>query len=66
MTRQEKLGKMFADAVMEAAHQTYNAPRGRKIIRTCIDILKERIDEIQPKKAEPNYRKARYGSQDNK
>ena len=60
-TRQEKLGIMFADAVIEAAHQTYNAPRGRKIVETCIKRLQERIEEIQPKKAKPSYKQARYG-----
>jgi hypothetical protein len=52
---------MFADSIMEAAHLTYNAPRGRKIVQSCIDRLHERIEEIQPKKATPEYKKARYG-----
>ncbi len=61
-TRAERLGKFFSDAIMEAAHLTYNAPRGRKMVQTCIDILTERIEEIQPQKASPEYKQARYGS----
>ncbi|MDX1700056.1 MAG: hypothetical protein R3250_05525 [Melioribacteraceae bacterium] len=60
-TRPERLGILFADSIMESAHLTYNAPRGRIIIQSCIDRLKERIEEIQPKKADPEYKKARYG-----
>lgn len=52
---------MLADAVMEVAHLTYNAPRGVKMIVACIARLQERIGEIQPKKADPEYEKARYG-----
>lgn len=64
-TRQESLGIMFADSVIEAAHQTYNASRGKVIIRACIVRLKERIDEIQPKKADPKYKEARYRKKKN-
>ena len=31
------------------------------MIEVCIKILQKRIHEIQPKKAEPKYREARYG-----
>jgi len=61
ITRQEKLGIAFADTIVEVAHQTYNANRGRKIILACIKQLKRRFDEIQEKKAIPEYKKARYG-----
>lgn len=60
-TRPERLGILFADSIIETAHLTYNAPRGRIIIQSCINRLKERINEIQPKKADPKYKKARYG-----
>jgi len=49
---------------MEAAHQTYNAGRGKKIVNACIERLQERIHELQPKKATPKYKKARYGKKD--
>ena len=45
VTRQEKLGIAFADAIIEAAHQTYNAPRGRKIVLACIKRLEKRFPE---------------------
>ena len=61
-TRAGDLGRSFADNVMEAAHLTYNAPRGRKIVETCIKRLQERIDEIQKTPASPAYKKARYGN----
>ncbi|MEA2112558.1 MAG: hypothetical protein U9P50_01125 [Patescibacteria group bacterium] len=60
-TKAEELGKVLADAVMKSAHMTYNASRGRKIVETCIRELQQRIEEIQPKKAGPAYKKARYG-----
>ena len=60
-TRQNLLGIMFADSIIEAAHQTYNACRGKAMIEACISRLQERIGEIQPKKADPKYREARYG-----
>jgi hypothetical protein len=60
-TRQKSLGIMFADSIIEAAHQTYNASRGRTIIESCIRRLHDRIGEIQPKKADPKYKEARYG-----
>ena len=62
MTRGEKFGKMLADTVIEAAHLTYNAPRGKQIVETCIRILQERLDEIQPQKADTAYKEARYGN----
>jgi hypothetical protein len=55
-------GTKAADTVMEAAHLTYNAFRGQKMVRACIARLKQRLPEIQPKKATPTYRKARYKS----
>ena len=61
VTRQEALGIMLADGIIEMAHQMYNALRGRAIIEACIKRLLERIDEIQPKKADPKYKAARYG-----
>ncbi len=60
-TRAEVMGKMFADVIMESAHLTYNAPRGRKMVETCMKILQERIGELKEKKATPDYKKARYG-----
>lgn len=65
-TRQELLGIMFADGIIEAAHQTYKASRGKAIIKACIKRLQERSGEIQPKKADPNYKEARYGKKGNK
>lgn len=55
--RQETLGIKFADAIIEAAHQTYNAPRGRAIVESCIRRLQERLPEIQPRTADPKYKK---------
>ncbi len=60
-TRVSAFGIALADVVIEAAHLTYNAPRGRKIVEICIKRLEERIIELQPKKAEVKYKKARYG-----
>jgi len=60
LSRAEEDGIALADVVMRFAHRTYNAPRGRKIVQTCISRLTGRIDEIQPKKATPAYKKARY------
>ncbi len=60
-TRDSQLGIMFADAVMGAAHQRYNARGGKAIVESCIARLQERIGEIQPKKADPKYKEARYG-----
>lgn len=62
MSRAEKLGKLFADNIIETAHLTYNAPRGIKIVESCILQLQLRIKEIQTKKATPKYKKARYES----
>ncbi len=61
LSRREKFGIQCADLVMEAAHQTYNAGRGQKIVQSCINRLQKRIDELQPKKATPEYKEARYG-----
>ena len=62
ITRQEFLGIMFADGIIESPHLMYNAHRGRAIIEACIKRLEERKDEIQFKKADPKYKEARYGS----
>ncbi len=59
--RAELFGIALADIVIEAAHLTYNAPRGIKIVNSCIKQLQKRIKEIQPKKAKPEYKKSRYG-----
>ena len=61
ITKAERHGEVLADAVMWAGHNSYNAQRGKKIVETCIKILQERISEIQPRKADPEYKKARYG-----
>jgi len=60
-TRVDAFGISLADVVIEAAHMTYNASRGRKIVEICIKRLQERIGEIKPKKADPDYKRARYG-----
>ena len=59
-------GEMQADATMEVAHLTYNAARGRKIVEACIRRLQERIGELQPKEATPEYKEARYGKKESK
>ena len=59
-TRVDAFVVSLADVVMEAAHLTYNASRGKRIVEVCIERLRERISEIQPKKAEPKYKEARY------
>lgn len=59
-SRPEKLGIQFADSIIETAHLTYNAGRGKNIVKSCIKRLRERIDEIQPKTATPKYKEARY------
>jgi len=61
ITRQESLGIMLADSIIEIAHQMYNASRGKAIIEACIKRLQERISEIKPRKATPKYKEARYG-----
>ena len=61
-TRARAFGISQADVVMEAAHLTYNASRGKAIVESCIKQLQKRIHEIQPRKAKPSYRKARYGT----
>lgn len=60
-TRDSHLGIMFADTIIEAAHQKYNARGGKVMVKSCIARLLERIGEIQPKKADPKYKEARYG-----
>ena len=60
-TRIDAFGIALADNIIEAAHLTYNASRGKRIVEVCIKRLQERIGEIQPKKADPKYEKARYG-----
>jgi len=60
-TRAEKFGILQADAILEATHLTYNAKRGQQMIKACIKRLQERLPELQPKKAHPDYKKARYG-----
>lgn len=60
-TRIEVLGISLADVIIEAMHLTYNAQRGKRIVEICIKRLQARIDEIQPKAADPKYKKARYG-----
>lgn len=63
-SRAEKFGIMQAEVVIESAHMTYNAPRGIKIVEACIKRLQEKIGEIQPRKADPAYKKARYGKKE--
>ena len=60
-SRAEIFGEMLADVVSEAAHMTYNAPRGVKIVKACINRLEGRVSEILPREANPAYRQARYG-----
>lgn len=60
-TRAKMLGIAMADVVIETAHLTYKAIRGKQIVESCIKRLQERIGEIQPKKADSEYKKARYG-----
>ena len=60
-TKADKLGIALADVVMKTGHMTYNAYRGRRIVAVCIEVLQKRIGEIQPKKADPKYKEARYG-----
>jgi len=60
--RAKLLGVMLADVIIEVAHLTYNASRGRKIVAECIQQLERRTIEIKPKKASSKYKKARYNS----
>lgn len=60
-TRVDAFAKALADNIIEAAHLTYNAQRGKRIIEVCIARLQERVSEIQSKKADPKYKEARYG-----
>ena len=70
MIKKQSQGEIFgielAAIVMKAAHMTFNARRGRSIVLSCIKQLHERLHEIQPKKAKPSYKKARYGSKEAK
>jgi len=59
--RSATLGHAFADVIIESAHQKYNARGARLMVTACIKRLEERLSEIQPKKATPKYKKARYG-----
>lgn len=43
----EECGEALADSVMEAAHMTYNARRGKKMITVCQKILSERLNKFQ-------------------
>jgi hypothetical protein len=61
ISKAEALGKALGDVVMMIGHQRYNASQGRKTVETCLKRIQERIDEIQPKEADPTYKKARYG-----
>ncbi len=61
LTQAEAFGKAQADAVMRAAHMTFNAPRGKAMVLETIKELQKRVQEIQPKKATSAYKKARYG-----
>jgi len=61
VTEAQALGELFADAVMKAAHMTYNAPRGRKVVKACVERLRARVGELKEKRASPVYKKARYG-----
>ena len=61
LTKAEEFGIVMADGIMRAAHLTYNAPRGIKMVEACIKRLQERKGELKPKKADPAYKKARYG-----
>ena len=65
-SRAEIAGEMQADAIMEVAHLTYNAARGRRMVETCIKKLQKRISELQPKEADPKYKEARYGKKTSK
>ncbi|KKP72864.1 MAG: hypothetical protein UR65_C0011G0014 [Candidatus Moranbacteria bacterium GW2011_GWE2_35_164] len=57
LSRAEAFGIESADAIMEAAHMTYNAPRGINIVNACIAKLQEKIGEFQPKEVSRKRRK---------
>ncbi len=62
MTIGEKWGREAADLIIDAAHLTFNAPRGKQMVLSCIKRLQERIDEIyERKKTEPKYDRDRHG-----
>ena len=61
ISRPKALGIAIADNLIELANLFYNAGRARAFIKIIIERLLERIGEIQPKKADPEYFKARYG-----
>ncbi len=60
MSNVDDWAEVLADGIMRSAHMTFNAQRGRKMVRICIKILQDRIHEIQPKKATSKYYKSRY------
>jgi len=56
-----KFGEDAADVIIQAAHLTFNAPRGKQMIEACIKRLQERLGEVKPRPATKAYKKARYG-----
>ena len=60
-TQAEIFGKTMADAIIKAANLTFSAWRGKSMVNHTIKELQRRVNEIQPKKAEPSYKEARYG-----
>lgn len=66
VSRAKALGIAIADNLIETANLFYNAGRARIFIMVIIERLQERINELQPKKADPEYKKARYGKKSKK
>ena len=60
-TRIETFARKAANVVIRTGSMTLDVSVGRKIIDSCIKRIEERINEIQPKKADSKYKKARYG-----
>lgn len=60
MSNVEDWGIAFADVIIRSAHMRFAAQQGRKMVSVVIEQLQKRIDEIQPKKATPEYYRARY------
>ena len=60
LSRGEKFGIAEADGIIETACLTGDVSMAVKMIESCIKRLQERKGEIQPKKADPKYKKARY------
>jgi hypothetical protein len=60
-TRTYEFAKNLAYIVIDAGELTQDASISRFVIAECVKILRERVDEIQPKKADPKYKKLRYG-----